>query len=461
MKKSSLPTCLLCLLGLLILLGCQPRIEKDSRRIPEVLEGEELGASLKKREAGKRSWQWWRLFKDPLLTQYIETALEDNFTLKQGFARLEQAAFLAQQVAGDQYPTLDAKMQAGTKLTLSDESAVDFSENLGLSLSWQADLWGGHAAARQAALLDAQAEEEALVELSLALSLEIAQTYYELIEQSLLQKLVARQIATNTQAQDLLLLGFANGTATSADVLQQKELLSSVKTQQPVLKARRAVLNNRLQVLLGHIPENKELSLSPGLPDLPPFPSLGISADLLLNRPDLRRLQHEVASADYRVAQVTSERLPDIKLGGTMGLNSSELLLSLFTEVLATVLDWDQNKHKLARQQAKVRERMAAWSQAYLEVVAEVENNLAQEREQENIMQALEEQQQVAEALLEEVRRRYLHGQSDYLPVLSAFASLQKLERDRIRQQRILLSYRLQLYHALGGCSSQPLSSSL
>jgi outer membrane protein TolC len=382
--------------------------------------------------------------------------LQGNFTLKQGVARLEQAGILAQQVAGDQYPSLSATMQ-GNADNRSDESTFAFSERLALTFSWQADLWGRLAATRQAALLDAQAEQEALAELSLAVSLEIGQTYYELIEQNVLKELVSRQIETNTQAQDLLLLGFANGTVASTDVLQQKELLSSVKARLPVIKAQRAVLGNRLQVLLGRMPGKQEISLSPNLPDLPPLPSLGISADLLLNRPDLRRLQHEVASADYRVAEAIAERLPAVKLGGSIGLNSSDILLSIFAEALSTIVDWEQKENKVKEQQAKVREKMAAWSQAYLEAVAEVENNLMNEQEQGRVLQALEEQQEVAEALLEQVRRRYLQGQTDYLPVLAALASVQNLERDRIRQERLVLSYRLQLCHSLGGSSDPSL----
>jgi outer membrane protein TolC len=397
-----------------------------------------------------------------MLTQYIEEALQKNFTLQQGLARLKQANLLAQQIVADQYPFLDAKMQ-GSATGRSDESELDFSESLALNFSWQADLWGRLEAAHQAALLDARAEKEALAELSLALSLEIAQAYYELIEVVLLQELLSRQIETNTAAYDLLVLGFANGTAASTDVLQQKELLSSVKAQLPLLKARHAVLANRLQVLLAHVPVQKNFfqpTPDVALPDLPPLPSLGIPADLLLNRPDLRKLRQEVAAADYRVAEAAAERLPTLKIGGSIGLNSSDMLLSIFAEALSTILDWDQKENTVKRRQAKVEEKMAAWSQACLEAVAEVENSLSQEHEQSRLLVALKEQQQVAEALLEQARHRYQHGQADYLPVLSALVSLQKLEQNLIRQQRVVLNYRLQLYSALGGYLPLPASSS-
>ncbi|MCI5163340.1 MAG: RND transporter, partial [Candidatus Electrothrix sp. AX5] len=132
-------------------------------------------------------------------------------------------------------------------------------------------------------------------------------------------------------------------------------------------------------------------------------------------------------------------------------------LLSLFAEALAPLVDWDQKKNEVERQKAKVEEKIAAWSQAYLEAVEEVENSLRQEQEQSKLLKALEEQLRVAGSLLEQTRNRYLNGVSDYLPVLSALVSVQNLERTLIRQQRVQLSYRLQLYHALGGSPVQPL----
>ena len=165
----------------------------------------------------------------------------------------------------------------------------------------------------------------------MALSIEVAATYYELIEQALLLDLLQHQITADTTTRDLVKLRFANGAVSSTDVLQQEELLASVNAQLPPIQARLAVLRNRLHVLLGRagsMPDSKALPLAEALPELPPLPALGIPADLLLNRPDLRKLRQEVAAADYRVAEAVAERLPTLKLGGSAGLSSGDFLLS-------------------------------------------------------------------------------------------------------------------------------------
>jgi len=453
-KKKKYATAWLVLLCCLIsLAGCRHRVRENPQ--PEPVPPEKYSIEATDRE-GNRPPQWWLSLNDAELTRYIEEALNGSFTLKQGVARLKQAGLVAKQADADRYPSVDAGIRGGTDL---DDGNLDFSERIGVTFSWEADLWGRLSAATQAAALDAQAEEEALAELSLALSIEVAATYYELIEQALLLDLLQRQIAADTTTRDLVKLRFANGAVSSTDVLQQEELLASVNAQLPPIQARLAVLRNRLHVLLGRMPDSKALPLAEALPELPPLPALGIPADLLLNRPDLRKLRQEVAAADYRVAQAVAERLPTLKLGGSAGLNSGDFLLSLFAEALAPLVDWDQKKNEVERRKAKVEEKMAAWSQAYLEAVEEVENSLRQEQEQSKLLVALEEQLRVAKSLLEQTRNRYLHGVNDYLPVLSALVSVQNLERTLIRQQRVRLSYRLQLYHALGGSPFQPLSS--
>ncbi|MGB5687424.1 MAG: efflux transporter outer membrane subunit [Candidatus Electrothrix sp.] len=462
-KKSAIGyVVLLCFV--VCLAGCQymvQEVRENPQPEPVPPKKYSVGPAVQNEKQSKiHPLQWWLSLNDTVLARYIEESLSGNFTLKEGAARLKQAGLIAKQAGADRYPFANAAVRADTDAEAGD---LTFSERIGVTFSWEADLWGRLSAATEAAVLDAQAEEEAFTALVLALSLEVAQTYYELIEQSLLLDLLHQQIVTNTTGRDLVKLRFANGAVSSADVLQQEELSASVHAQLPPIQARLAVLHNRLHVLLGRMPDSIADSTAPplaeALPELPPLPALGLPADLLLNRPDLRKLRQEVAAADYRVAEAVADRLPTLKLGGSAGLRSGDFLLSIFSEALATIVDWDQKKNEVEHQKAKVEEKMAAWSQAYLEAVEEVENSLRQEQEQSKLLVALEEQLRVAESLLEQTRNRYLHGVSDYLPVLSALVSVQNLERSLIRQQRVQLSYRLQLYHALGGSPFQPLSS--
>ncbi len=443
-----------CLLLLVTLLpGCRHVVQED--RTPVALVQNTAYSVARPEQPAEPSPQWWFVLEDPLLTGYIHQALESNFTIHEGLTRLKQIRLNTKQT--------DAALYPGTTGTLrldADGNRKDISERIGLSLAWEADLWGKLSAAAAASFFDSLAAEEALQQLALYLSVEVAQAYFQLIEQELYLDLLQEQMEANQTSLHLVKLRFAHGLAALADVYQQEELLSSVKAQIPPAESQQIVLRNRLSVLLGQTPNSSPFPLAEKLPKLPPLPQLGIPADLLLHRPDLRRLQREVAAADHRAAEAAAKRLPSLKLGGSVGLASGNFVLAVFTEALASISDWGQKKDEAEKQRLRVEEKMAAWSQAYLEAVEEVENALHQEEQHEALLNALEEQLRLAEAAFQETLNRYLQGVSDYLPVLSALSSQQRLERTLLQRQRERISFRLRLYRALGGTLFDTLESS-
>ena len=393
--------------------------------------------------------QWWLVFNDQLLNDYIQEALAGNFTLQEGYARLKQSRSIQQQAGYRLYPSLNGRGSVSSTWETDEER--DDSSGVALELSWEVDLWGRLASAAKAVALEAQAAEDDVQGVALLLSTEVADTYYQLIEQSLYQQLLQEQIAANETSLDLITLRFAHGAASLVDVYQQKELVASVRAQFPLNEARSVILGNRLHVLLGRPPQSNSLPLGKSLPLIPALPELGIPADLLQNRPDLRQLQRELVAADYRVAEAVADRLPALKVGSSAGLVSGDFLFSLFADALATIVDWGHKKREVEKQKAVVEEKMASYSQGYLLAIEEVENSLWQERQYERLLAALNEQLLISQATLRETRNRYVQGVTDYLPVLAALVSLQNLERTMLQRQRELVSYRLRLYRALGG----------
>jgi outer membrane protein TolC len=132
-------------------------------------------------------------------------------------------------------------------------------------------------------------------------------------------------------------------------------------------------------------------------------------------------------------------------------LSSDGLFVSLFGEAIAPLVDWGRRKAEVDKRKAIIKEEIARYSQAYLVAIEEVENALWQEKEQVELIKALDEQFRISKATLSESRNRYIQGLSDYLPVLTALQALQRLERDILLQQRQLISIRILLYRALGG----------
>jgi outer membrane protein TolC len=124
---------------------------------------------------------------------------------------------------------------------------------------------------------------------------------------------------------------------------------------------------------------------------------------------------------------------------------------SLLGSIVQPLLDWGARKAEVERSRALYVERLAAFSQAYLQAIEDVENTLYQERKQREFLDRLERRRHFLERTVEETRDRYTNGLTDFLPVLDAIKELQRIERIIVRQERALLGFRIQLHRALGG----------
>ena len=393
--------------------------------------------------------KWWTTFDDPLLNDLIHKTLSDNFTLKQGIARINQAFHIQKQTASLFYPQLESKF-SGSSTWFSGEGQEN-NNALSLNLSWEIDLWGKLSSADKAALYEIDADIDAVEALALLLSSQTADTYFHLIEQRLQDALLDRQIKVHETFLDLIKLRFANAAASVVDVYQQRQLLAADQAKRPLIRAQIATLQNRLYVLMGAAPNSTSPAVAEQLPSLPPSPSVGIPADLLQNRPDLRSSHKKLLAADHRVAEAVADRLPQITIGGSGGLFNGNLFLTLFGDAFASIINWGNLKSEVEKRKAIVREIMADYSQSYITAIEEVENALIQEKYYIDHLKALDDQLAISKANLQETRNRYMQGLTDYLPVLSALVSLQNLERDILARHRQLISIRLLLYRALGG----------
>ncbi len=434
---------------LLFLISCNPHT--THKNITPLVTG---SASYSLTTEGIQSQnRWWESMNDPVLDSLIEKALSDNLTLNQVLARIEQTVAADKQAASFMYPELNAG--ASVREAWQGGNSAENTYNTSLSLSWEIDSWGRISSARKAAWHDIMATREELEAAALILSAGVAETYFQIIEQNLQLLLLDQQIKAGETFLELIELRFGYGESSVVDVYQQRQQLASTRSQVPVVKSRLRTLENRLQVQLGRSPGNLNMKVSEDFPVLPELPRTGIPADLLQNRPDLRRIYNEMNAIDYRVAEAVADRFPKIQLlgsaGFTDGFSTGDRLMTLLLQAIAPVIDWDRRSSEVRKREAMFREELARYSESYLVAIEEVENALWQEKYQLALLQARENQISIARSNLKETRNRYQQGLTDYLPVLTALQSLQLLERDILSGRRQLLSIRILLHRALGG----------
>lgn len=416
--------------------------------------------------------RWWEEFEDPALNAAIETALTENLDLRQAWSRLDQAAARARIVGAERIPQISADASA-SRTRFVDDDAVDPTTGseetlrtddrryvVGAALGWEIDIWRRIESSTRAEQLRHEASREDVEETALVLSSAIADVWFAIQEQKSLLEVLEAQVDVSATLLELTELRFSLGEGSALDVLQQRQQLAATRSATPPVRSILDTSRNALAVLLGVPPGRVRDELEPrsALPELPPFPSLRPPVSLLSTRPDLRAALRRLSAADNDVAAAVADRFPRLSLSLSYDFSatdSSELFhqqtASILGNLTAPLVDGGRRRAEVDRRKAIVRERYDAFSNAYLAALREVEDALARERNQLDLIARLEEQLALSRSSLEESRSRYASGLTDYTNVIIAVQALQELERRVVSEHRQLLSIRTLLYRATGG----------
>jgi len=446
---------LVIILALLLTTSCVDlRVKRDGQ--PEGAIPDEYAT-----QAGdaKRPVEWWTSFGNPELNALMDEAMNENLSLRQAWARLEQAHAVARQAGADRFPSLSAETGASATRNEVNGQRMEVEEYfLGLAASYELDLWGRIRSGRKAAVLDAEAARSDVHTAAVTLAASVASTWVSILESRADQALLQQQLQSNRTYLELLELRFRKSMATALDIDQQHQTVAQVESQMPLAEAEEQALRYELAVLLGKAP-SQELSVGTGpLPQLPPLPDTGLPAELLSQRPDIQAALARLEAADFRVAAARADRLPALKLSASGAYKAEQIkevldnwYLNLAANLVAPLIDGGRRAAEVQRTKAVVKEKLAAYREVVLTAIREVEEALIREKKQQEYIAGLQRQAKFANRALAEVKERYLKGQTDYLRVLTATLSVQGLERNLISAQRDLLVLRVGLYRALGG----------
>jgi NodT family efflux transporter outer membrane factor (OMF) lipoprotein len=403
---------------------------------------------------------WWAGLADEELDALLREALERNFSLRGAWSRLVQARAQAAKAGAGLYPTLSGSGGAEREAVHASGNGREYATafDLGLSVSYEIDLWGRVRAARDAAALTAMAGEEDLRSAALSLSALVARTWFTAVEERLQLALIRSQIKTNESLLAVTTEQFRRGLASAADVLQQRQLVEAGRGDETLGRASLKTLENQLAILLGRTPGAFALGSDPELPTPPALPATGVPAELVQRRPDLRAAQMRVQAADRSAAAALAERFPRIAIGGRAGTGSDQVkdlfdnwVAALAANLTAPLLDGGLRRAEVERARAVADEALHGYAQAVLNALGEVEDALDQERAQADYLSSLQAQLTLSEQALDQVRETYVRSGTGFERYLSARLSQEQLQRSILRARRALLNQRVALHLALGG----------
>lgn len=451
------PTALLCLCVVLLLsISCagQPREISTPVQLPE-------GFSETGSEAVPD--RWWAALDDPRLAGLIERALDGNFSLKAAWDRLDQARAVARRQGAALWPQLDGTASASrsvreTELPGEDERTYGDEFSLGLTASYEVDVWGRVRATRDAARLSADATEQDLRSAALSLSAQVANVWYRLVEQQAQLDLLDRQIQTNESYLSLVELRFRKGEVSALDVLQQRKLVESTRTEKSRVQAQVETLRHQLAVLTGAVPKNVDLPDKAELPELPRLPETGVPGRWVKQRPDIRSAHLRVQSRDRELAAAIADQFPRFSISGRFQSTAAEpsqlledWLASLAAGMTAPLVDGDRRNAEVDRARAAASESLHDYAQTVLTGVQEVEDALTNERQQRKAVDGVRRQLALSNRTVNQLWQRYRNGTVNFLRVLDELRTQQQLQRSVLSAEGQLVRDRVDLYRALGG----------
>ncbi len=403
--------------------------------------------------------KWWETFGDKTLNSYIEQALGDNFDLLIAWDRLAQTEAIAVKEGAALFPEVNANGQASrTREEMGNVANYYNRYNLGVSVSYELDLWGRIRATHQGALLDVQADRENVDATAIVLSARIAQTWYQLAEAIAQVEVINQQIESNQKVLTLITSRFKQGQYGAADVLRQRQLLESSNGQLILAQEQTELLLHELSILLGTAPGSLTQPQEAWLMDLPILPVVPVPSELIQRRPDVRSAFINVQAADQRMARAIADQFPRISISAsaeTSGMEARDLfdnwLANIAGNLSQPIFDADRRGAEVDRTRAALSQAIHEYGRVIRISLREVENALTQERQQAEYLLNLSKQVALAQKVLERTRESYINGQLDYLRVLESLVSLQSLERNYIRAKQQLISRRIDLCQALAG----------
>jgi len=418
---------------------------------------------------------WWKSFNDPVLNQLIDRAYLENLNIRIAGVRVLEARAQLGIAIGNIYPQNQQLTGSLSKVHLSERASqaafskiFDYAQTqLGLTASWEIDFWGKFRRAIESADAGFQAAVADYNNALVSLTADVAHAYITI--RTLEKRLsIARQnVDTQKESLNIAKIRYNGGTTSERDVEQARTVLANTQASIPTLEIGLRQQQNALSVLLGAAP-GRISGLLAGTAQIPAPPAqvaVGIPAELLRRRPDVRHAEWQAAAQSASIGVTKAALYPALSLTGTFGLLSSDVgsfalgdvfLWKSRTANFGPALQWNifnygQITNQVRVQDARLQGLLISYQNTVLSAQREVEDNLVAFLRSQERAQSLGESTAAAQRSLDLATLQYRQGITDFTTVLTAQQALLS-EQDSLANTLGDISNNLVgVYRALGG----------
>ncbi len=405
--------------------------------------------------AGDVRDRWWEAYGDASLNAFVETVLRENLTLQTAYLRLLDSEIAHRQSEAGYYPNLSFSAGVGYGGTVSENSHSDPSYSLGLSLSYEIDLWGKVRAQRRVSELSLQSVQDSAESAALSLVGNVVNEWFTVLYYRERRELTAQLLEISESYSALVQEYYRNGQTNGMDVLEQRQQVETLRSTLAEIDSNIRVSLHALSILAGG---KVEPSVEGRLPE--PI-DVGGTVDvntLVEARPDIRSARRSAEKADAQVVIALADRLPSLRLSASLALRSTSivdlfksLLWDLGANFAASIFDGFNKTSAIDRAKISYISERFAYANTVMQAVAEVEQALLKLRVREQSLKDVQAQLERQREILDVSRQYFVSGSLDYSRVLSALRSLVSTSQSELESRRALLNAQVDLFKSMGG----------
>jgi len=433
--------------------GCTmiPDYERPVTDVPASYTGAQSSAS-----DADISAEWWTEFNDPTLSALIAQALANNLDIAAALARIDQAQGALRATNSSLLPQVDASGSASRSESSSSAKGTTKSGGGDISISYALDLWGEYRSQSEASEQTFNAskfDKEATV---LLVQSSVATTYFNVLSYRERLAISKESLAAAQETLKLVQSRYDYGAISALDLVQQKATVASIEAGIPTLEDQLKSNLNALAILLGRAPEGFAIDRpdtnAPALPVI----ATGQPSRLLERRPDIRRSEAQLLSANADIGAARAAFFPSINLSATQTVDwlagaGTSNASSIGASLLAPIFSGGSLEGSLQSANARKVELAANYRKAVLTSFSEVEDALSSADANARRGAALNEAAVNSRKAYDLSQASYKAGAIDFTSVLDAQRAWLSA-RDNQAQARLgQYTAAVNLFIALGG----------
>jgi NodT family efflux transporter outer membrane factor (OMF) lipoprotein len=434
-----------------------------------------ISASLEM--AAKRvDWNWWTVFHDPVLNRLTEAAYNQNLTLVSAGTRVLEARAQLGVAIGEFYPQLQQGIGSVTYIRPSHADTTTFPlgltrnfwrDALGVTVNWELDFWGKFRRAIESADAAYLASIAGYDYVLVSLLSDVATTYIGIRTLQTQIEIARENVVKQKKALAIAQAKYQGGTATKLDVYQAENVLGQTESTIPQLTIQLNQGLNALAVLLGMPPQPMDNLLrgASGIPVPPKTVAVGIPADLVRRRPDIRAAELAAMAQSAQIGIAEANLYPAFSLTGSFGTAASNVGRNRLNRVFEArgitfafgpafqwnILNYGQITNTVRVEDARLQTLLVDYQNTVLRAQQEVENGLTSFLQGREQVEFLRKSVAAADAALGLAIIQWNLGTRDFTTVLTAEQNLYTAQNDLAMAEGGVSTGLASVYRALGG----------